>query len=53
MTEIWEGANTKIVDLDVKVGPYFTLPVFRAAVLLTKLMFKVVAPEARNFLLHF
>ena len=24
VTEIWEGANTKHVDLDVKVGPYFT-----------------------------
>ena len=31
VTKILEGANAKNADLDAKVGPYFTLPVFRAA----------------------
>ena len=51
MTKIWEGANAKNADLDVKVGPYFTLPVFRAAPFLDiNFMFNLVAHKARKFL---
>ena len=36
MSKIWEGANSKNVDIDVKVGPYFKLTIFRAALFLIK-----------------
>ena len=43
MPKIWEGANAKNADLDVKDGPFFILQVFRAAFL----PIKSLIPDSR------